>query len=64
MRSNLLARFWESGSEFGDAQRLRLELMSQLQPQVPDPLGNALPGFLSPGRVAAPSVRVLLSVFV
>ncbi len=38
--------------------------MPQFQPQVPDPLGDTLPGFLSPGRMTAPSVGIDLLVFV
>src|SRR5215472_4993723 len=52
------------GCELGGAQRLRLELVPQFEPQVPDPLRNDLPAFLSPGRVAAPAVRVELGVFI
>jgi len=38
--------------------------MPQLQAQVPGPLGDDLPGFLPPGRVATPAVGILLAVFV
>ena len=64
MCESLFAMLWDGGSKFGDAQRHRFQLMPQFQAQVPDPLGDALPGFLAPGRVAAPAVGVLLSVFV
>jgi hypothetical protein len=38
--------------------------MPHFQAQVPYPLRDYLPTLLPPGRVAAPAVRVLLSVFV
>src|SRR6266705_2629180 len=40
------------------------KLVPQLQSQVPAPLSHDLPGFLSPGRMATPSVRLLFLVFV
>lgn len=54
----------EGRSKLGGAQRVRLKLMSQLQPQVPYPLGHQLPALLPPGRIAAPSVGIDLLVFV
>jgi hypothetical protein len=39
----------ECRSELGGTHRLRLEVMPQFQPEVPYPLRNALPCFLSPG---------------
>jgi hypothetical protein len=53
-------RLAESGSELGGAQLLWLEVMSQLQPQVPYPLGHALPSELSPGGVRASAIGVKL----
>ena len=38
--------------------------MAQFEPEVPGPLADDLPGLLSPGRVAAPAVRLLFDVFV
>ena len=38
--------------------------MTQFQPQVPDPLSNDLPALLTPGGMAAPTIGVLLSIFV
>ena len=38
--------------------------MAQFQAEVPDPLGHALPGFLSPGRMTAPSVGIDLLIFI
>lgn len=38
--------------------------MAQLQAEVPYPLSYALPGFLSPGRVAAPSIGINFLVFI
>src|SRR6266700_6310767 len=39
------------------------KLVPQLQSQVPAPLSHDLPGFLPPGRMATPSVRLLFLVF-
>lgn len=63
-RSRVWRRRGKSRSKLGGTQRLWLELMPQLQPQIPGPLGEALPGFLPPGRVTAPAVRVLFDIFV
>jgi len=38
--------------------------MAQLQAEVPDPLRDDLPGFLSAGRMATPAIRVLLGIFI
>lgn len=38
--------------------------MPQFLPQVPDPWSHRLPALLSPGRMAAPSVRIDLRVFI
>ena len=38
--------------------------MPQFQAEVPDPLGDQLPAFLSPGRMAAPPVGIDLLVFI
>ncbi len=59
-------RWWrrESRSKLRDADWIRVKVMAQLQAKVPDPLSHALPGFLPPGRVAAPPVGILLDVFV
>lgn len=54
----------KSGCKLGRAYRIRMEVMAQFESQIPDPLSDQLPTFLSPGRVAAPPVRVLLAVFV
>lgn len=54
----------ESRSTLGRAYRIRMKLMAQFQAEVPDPLGHALPGFLPPGRVAAPSIRINLLIFI
>jgi hypothetical protein len=52
------------GRELGGAQQFRLELMPQLQPQIPDPLCSALPGFLSTRGVTTPAIGIDLLVFV
>jgi hypothetical protein len=64
MCGSLLALLWDGRSKLGDAQRRRFQLMAQFEPDIPYPLGHDLPGFLAPGRVAAPAVRVLLVVFI
>ena len=63
-RSSLRVLFRDGRSKLGDAQRRWFQLMAQFQSEVPDPLRHRLPAFLSPGRVAAPSVGVLFAVFV
>ena len=50
--------------KLGDAQRRWFHLMPQLQAEVPDPLGDQLPAFLSPGRMATPPVGIDLLVFI
>src|SRR5260370_2528579 len=41
-----------------------MQLMSQLQAQVPHPLRDDLPQFLPTGRVRAPAVGILFLVFI
>ncbi len=53
-----------SRSKLSRVDWVRMKLMAQLEPQIPDPLRDQLPALLSPGRMTAPPVRVLLSVFV
>lgn len=60
----MLVRRWKSRRKFRGAHRFRCQLMSQLQAQVPGPLGDDLPGFLSPGRVRTPAVGIKLLIFV
>jgi hypothetical protein len=50
--------------KLGRAQWLGLELMAQFESQVPGPLRDHLPGFLSPGRMTAPPVGIKLDVFI
>ena len=50
---------WESLSKLGGAHRIRMELMTQLQTQVPDPLRHDLPCFLAHCSMAPPAVGVL-----
>ena len=38
--------------------------MTQFQAEVPDPLRDDLPGFLSASGVAAPTIRVLFAIFI
>jgi hypothetical protein len=54
----------ESRSKFGRADRIRMQLMSQFQAQVPHPLRHELPALLPPGRVRAPTIGVLFVVFI
>src|SRR3989440_8218568 len=49
-------RRWEGRSKLGRAHGIRMQLMPQLQAEVPDPLRYQLPAFLSPGRVRAPAI--------
>src|SRR5712691_5059270 len=51
-------------SKLGEAQWRRFQLMAEFQTEVPHPLRDQLPALLSPGRVTAPTVRVLLTVLV
>ena len=60
----LRASRWESRSKLGGAHRHRLQLVPQFESDIPDPLADDLPGFLSQGCVAAPAVGVLLAVFI
>src|SRR6266567_6697331 len=55
---------FDRGSKLSRAHRSRLKHMTQFQPQVPDPLRDNLPRFLSSGRMRTPPVGVLLLVFI
>ena len=55
---------WESLSKLGRAHRIRMELMAQLQTQIPDPLRHDLPCFLAHCSMATPAVGVLFLVFI
>jgi hypothetical protein len=55
---------WEGRRKLGGAHRFRMKLVPQLQAEVPGPLSHDLPGFLPPGRVATPTVRLLFLIFV
>jgi hypothetical protein len=50
--------------KLGGAHRFRFQNVSQLQAEVPRPLTHDLPGFLSPARVATPTIGILFDVFV
>ena len=54
----------DQGSKLSCAQRSWRELMTQFQPEVPHPLRDDLPDFLSRGRVTTPAVGILLLVFI
>ena len=53
-----------SARKLGGARLRRAEPMTQLQPEVPDPLIDDLPDFLSGGGMRAPAIRVLFLVFI
>jgi len=55
---------WEGRRKRGGAHRFRCQDVSQLQAEVPGPLSHDLPGELSPGRMATPTVGIKLLVFV
>src|SRR5216684_7290122 len=63
-RRLLRCGLFDGGSKLGRAHRSRLKHMTQFQAQVPDPLRDNLPGFLSSGRMRTPPVGVLLLVFI
>src|ERR1700694_5842571 len=58
MRGSWLTRRREGRSKLGGTQGSLLQVMPQFQAEVPHPLRHTLPGFLSPGRVAAPPIGV------
>ncbi len=60
-RGLLLFGLGSGGSKLGGPHRGRLQLMTQLQTEVPHPLTDNLPRFLATGRVTTPAIRVLLS---
>jgi hypothetical protein len=69
-RSRARWKRWSGGgrrdgrSKLGRAHGIRMQLMPQLQAQVPHPLRDQLPAFLSPGRVRAPAIGILFVVFI
>jgi hypothetical protein len=63
-RCLLRCRLGDRGSKLSGAQRSWRDLMTKFQPEVPHPLRDNLPGFLSGGRVTTPAVGVLLVVFI
>src|SRR5437016_14109534 len=60
----LLVRRRESRSKLGGTHRIRLQLMAQLQSEVPDPLRHDLPDFLTACRMATPTVWILFLIFI
>ena len=46
------------------AAGIGFQRVPQFKSDIPDLLADNLPGFLSPGRVAAPAVGDLLAVFI
>lgn len=58
------SRLYNSRSEFGGAQGSRLQLMPQLQAEVPHPLRNDLPAFLPAGGVRTPAVGILFLILI
>jgi hypothetical protein len=57
-------RGWPCRAEFGQAERRGLKRRPQFQTQVPDPLAENLPAFLSPRRVFSPAVWILCLVLI
>jgi hypothetical protein len=41
-----------------------MKLLASLQGEVPHPLGNQVPAFLSPGRMTTPSLGIDLLIFI
>lgn len=54
----------EGRCKLGGTQWFRGQLMPQFESEIPGPLRHNLPGFLSPGRVTTPAIRLLLDVFI
>jgi hypothetical protein len=50
--------------KLGGAHGIREQMVTQFQSEVPDPLGNDLPTLLTPGGMAAPTVGLLLAIFI
>lgn len=57
-------RSWQSRGEFGRSHSRGREVLSQFQAQIPHPLREDLPEFLSTSAMRTPAIRVLLAVFV
>ena len=51
-------------SKLGRAHGGRLQLMPQFQAQVPHPLRDDLPAFLTRGRLTTPAIRVLFGILI
>ena len=64
LRGGLLVCSWERWSKLGGTHRIRLQLMAQLQSEVPDPLRHDLPDFLTACRMATPTVWILFLIFI
>jgi hypothetical protein len=54
----------ESRSKLGRAHRIRMELMTQFQTQIPHPLADQLSDLLTRGRMTDPAIGVLFLVFI
>ena len=63
-RSGVWLRRGKSRGKLGCANWGSQQLMPQFEPQIPDPLRDQLPAPLSPGRMTAPPIRILLDIFV
>src|SRR5258708_39487643 len=60
----LCTRGWESRSKLGRTHGIRMQLMTQLQAQVPHPLAGELPCLLTARSMTTPTIWVLLVVFI
>ena len=60
----LLGDLGHCRSELGGAYGIRMKLMAQFESDIPDPLCHDLPALLPPGRMTAPTIGVLLVVFI
>ena len=60
----LLFGLGQRRSKLGGAYRIRMQLVPQLQTEVPHPLRHHLPALLSPGRVRAPAIGILFGILI
>jgi hypothetical protein len=56
--------WWKGGRKFRGAEWLRLKLVPHLETEVPNPLTENLPALLTQSLVRAPTIRILLQVFI
>ena len=66
-RGWLAGRDWRnhvSRSTFGGVHKCGSQVLAKFQPEVPEPLGQDLEAFLSPGGARDPAVSVLFGIFI